>query len=94
VPLLRLNSVTNHVDRLGSAIAIGLLTLEIERNLEYETLRFDHGVALESYIWGYQFGRRRRQSSQAFVECCPIHYLLALLCDRQLVLKLSRQPDN
>ncbi len=78
----------------GSAIAVGLLTLETEGNLEHETLLFDDGVASESYVRGYQFGRRHRRSTQAFVECCLVHYLLALLCDRQFVLKLSRERRN
>jgi hypothetical protein len=78
----------------GIAIAVGLLTLETEGNLEHETLLFDDGVASESYVWGYQFGRRHRRSSQALVECCPVDYLLALLCDCQFVLKLSRERQN
>ena len=42
----------------------------------------------------YQFGRRHWRSSQAFVEFCPVPYLLALLCDRQSVLKLSREERH
>ena len=77
----------------GIAIAVGLLTLETEGNLEHETLLFDDGVASEPYFRSYQFWRRHRRSSQA-LECCPLRYLIAILCGRQPVLNFIRQPRS